>query len=1603
MVEGARVLPGIAHLEMARAAVEAAAGAAGPQGRRLQRLAWLRPVVVGPEGLDLHIELFAAEDGSIDYEIYSGAVRGGDEERVIHSQGRAVVEAIGSIADVDLAGLDEAGGAQVLARLELPSSVEETLDDYVLHPEIMDAALQASVGLPAGDEAAGQPLLPFALEEVLIVSACPARGCAWVRREDEGSGKLDIDVCDEAGRVCVRLRGFSTRSATGELAGTAAEAEAGNCLVTLTPVWEAVAVELDASWPLPTDGVVIVGGTPAQRAALRQHYPDGHQLEIAPEATAETIGEQLRALGPIDHVVWLAPEQRLKSISDDKIIEDQQRGVVQCFRLIKAVLGLGYGGKVLGLTVVTTQSQAIHRDQAIDPTHASVHGLIGSLAKEHPNWRVRLVDLPSGEDCPLDGVLQLPADAQGKGWGYRSGEWYRRVLLPSDLPGPKGASYRQAGVYVVIGGAGGIGAAWSESMIRRYQARIIWIGRRPHDASIQAEQDRLAKLGPAPLYIEADATDRRALERAYARIKQEHAQVHGVVHSALVLRDRSLARMEEADFRAVLSAKVDVSVRLAQLFRDDPLDFVLFFSSAMSFEMPAGQGNYAAGCSFKDAFAHALARAWSCPVKVMNWGYWGNIGIAATAEYRARMARSGLGSIETDEGMAALDVLLGAPQDQLVFVKTVGASRLLKDFVVPDEVLRVYRSEPPSISADLQAHATQPAGSELFEGRTSLQEMEVLAGRLLWIQLMAAGFPFGEPTDIAAIRAALGLRASYDRWLDESLSVLTAHGHLRQDDEWYVAVGGTAPAAEAGWREWEMRKVEWLADPAIAAQVRLVETTLRALADILRGAVRATDVMFPNGSLSLVEGIYKDNPVADYFNDALAGKVVALVEERLKHEPSARLRILEVGAGTGGTSARLLARLKPYGANIETYRYTDLSQAFLKHAREVYGPEHPYLDYGIFDIEKPVAGQGIDAGSYDVVIATNVLHATQSIRRTLRNVKAALRTNGLLLLNEITSKSLLTHLTFGLLDGWWLYTDGILRLPGSPCLSEEGWRRVLEQEGLRSVSYPALEARALGQQIVMAESDGVVRQRTTQARARRTEGERPVPAKLTDPARSILRDLSVDEEGELIKKVQASLLQVVSDLIKVKVEALDVDSELSEYGFDSISFTTLSHQLNQFYGLELTPAIFFEHLTLADLAGYLVRHHRAVFAARFSSAVAGSAIAEVGDVEAAPLQVRPRRMRRERPAAVRRVADATTEPAMREVDGVAVIGMSGRFPMADDVAALWRNLVEERDCIVEIPKARWDWREVYGDPLKEAGKTNVKWGGFVDGIDEFDPLFFGISPREAELMDPQQRLMMMYIWKAIEDAGYSAASLAGRRAAILVATGNSTYGRLVARAGVGLDSYSTTGLTPSFGPNRMSYFLDWHGPSEPIETACSSSLVAVHRAVQALANDSCEMAIAGGVNTLVTPDMHISLGKMGMLSVDGRCKTFSRHANGFVRAEGVGMVVLKKLSAAERDGDHIYGVIRSSAENHGGRAQSPTAPNPKAQAELLKAVYSQAGIDPRTVGYIETHGTGTELGDPIEINGLKSAFRELLEASRGSPAGRGYCGLGTVKSNIGHL
>lgn len=465
----------------------------------------------------------------------------------------------------------------------------------------------------------------------------------------------------------------------------------------------------------------------------------------------------------------------------------------------------------------------------------------------------------------------------------------------------------------------------------------------------------------------------------------------------------------------------------------------------------------------------------------------------------------------------------------------------------------------------------------------------------------------------------------------------------------------------------------------------------------------------------------------------------------------------------------------------------------------------------------------------------------------------------------------------------------------------------------------------------------------------------------------------------------AALTAIAARVLEVAPEVLEPDTELGEYGFDSITMTGFANRTNEELGLNLTPADFFEFATLQRLAG-----HIAGLAPALPAGAAGAAPASPAGSPASstppPAQA----------AALPADRLSLPWPSGAGEEPIAIVGISGAFPMAPDLESFWANLSQGRDCISEIPADRWDWREIHGDPRQEPGKTHIRWAGFMDGVFDFDPLFFGISPREAKLMDPQQRLLMTHVWKALEDAGHAPRSFAGQAVGLFAATSSSGYRELIGED-TGGEGYVATGAVPSVGPNRVSYLLDWHGPSEPVETACSSSLVALHRAIQAIRQGDCTMAVVGGVNTIITPEAHINFAKAGMLSPDGRCHTFSDQANGYVRGEGVGVIVLCRLSDALRDGDSIYALVRATAVNHGGRANSLTAPNTAAQADLLRTAYARAGVAPDSIGYIEAHGTGTALGDPVEINALKSAFRDL------GATGDGHCGIGSVKTNIGHL
>ena len=423
-------------------------------------------------------------------------------------------------------------------------------------------------------------------------------------------------------------------------------------------------------------------------------------------------------------------------------------------------------------------------------------------------------------------------------------------------------------------------------------------------------------------------------------------------------------------------------------------------------------------------------------------------------------------------------------------------------------------------------------------------------------------------------------------------------------------------------------------------------------------------------------------------------------------------------------------------------------------------------------------------------------------------------------------------------------------------------------------------------------------------------------------------------------EVEAWLVARLAAMLGVAAESIDARRPFASFGLGSLQAVSLAGELEQWLGRPLSPTLVYEYPTVEALALFLT-----------------------GAPEPARVEV-------ERPAAI-------DEP-------IAVVGIGCRFPGADGPESFWSLLVDGIDAVGSPPAFR-----------RGPGAAGADRAGFLDRVDLFDAAFFGISPREAVCADPQQRLLLEVAWEALEDAGIAADQWRGREVGVFVGISTNDYGRRVAAAGP-MEAYALTGNAPGMAANRISYAFDFRGPSLAIDSACSSSLVALHLACEALRRGEASLALACGVNLVLDRQVTDTFAASGFLAADGRCKTFDASADGYVRGEGAGVVVLKPLARALADGDLIHAVVRGSAVNQDGRSNGLTAPNREAQESVLRAAYRRAGIAPSEVDYVEAHGTGTLLGDPIEAAALAAVVGENRAADR-------PCLVGSVKSNIGHL
>jgi polyketide synthase PksN len=1851
VVDGQKILPGVAYLEMAKAAGELSGNS---HVGMIRSVTWERPLIVGSQAEEVELSLTPVKN-----EIKFSVKSAGKENPILYCTGKIAYSSDALTPEMlDIAAIQErcseqvmsgedlypllsgsglklgksfqiverifANASESLAILKLPEHLKEESSQFWLHPALMDGSLHTAIGLMKKNELDIPLSIPYSAGEVQIFHSLKDLHygyATWALAnplDNQNHLRVHFHLLDKSGRVLVRIKDFVSRpvrrsAVQPQAAIVEKEFKAG--LQSLVPVWKPVHLETGKENAVVAASirVLLLGGDEAGLDWVLTCYPNSQHLGSEWFSSVALLAGKLGD-GEFDQLLWIAPES-----SSAGIIAEQEEGVLAVFRIIKALLQLGYGNKKLQWTVVTIRTQGVVESDPIQAAHAGIAGLLGSLAKEYPRWDLRLLDLDSLGSVSAQACLSLPWDKQGNALAHRRQQWFEQALEPMAAQPAGTPVYRQNGVYVVVGGGGGIGEVWTRFMMQHYQANVVWIGRRKYDAAMEKKIDSLTSLGRTPVYISADATDLSALQQACETVLKIYPAIHGVVHSAIVLHDQSLAGMDESGFRAGFSAKVDISVNMDRVFGRQELDFMLFFSSIVSFFKSPGQSNYSAGCTFKDSFAHQLQQQRAYPVKVMNWGYWGSVGVAADEFHRKIMERMGIGSIEPQEGMESLQALLSSQVPQMVLIKTLQsetaaaqqhATRKIEPFIaakgielkvgyaanghpplgeltpplrnahiqktitdklgealkldaamirrdVPfadygvdsitgvsfvntinetlkielqaaklfeystvDQLTEYIQSNWPEtlmaqtsqvqdarreldiktpmevaassthrfLASDLPATAYGPSpGSPEGNGRsTSIDPIAIvgMSGRFagsesldeFWLNLkdgkdLVTRVSRWSPADCVMSQFAGGSYCDRGSFIDSvdrfdpsffSISRLEAiymdpQQRLFLEECWkaledagyagstvhekqcgvYVGCGSSnydrlfpeGPPPQAWWGNSQSvapARIAYylnLQGPAIAIDTAC-SSSLVAIHLACQGLwsretemaiaggvyVEATPgfhqvanrggMLSPDGKCysfdSRANGFVPGEGVAvlvlkrlqdalqdgDHIHGVIAGSGInqngksngliapnARAQERLERSVYERFHInpetIQVVEAHG--TGTIVGDSIEYGAISRAFReYTDKRQfcaigsvktnighgataagvsgvikllLSLKH-RQIPPSLHfqtgnPAIDFdsGPFFVntqleewkvednqrrraavssfgfsgtnahmvieEAPaIEPTALESPAYMVVLSAR---SPEQLKQQVRNLLAQVRLTPALSMNDlsftlIAGRMHLTHRLsclarnqgelIGFLEQWLetgaasrIYTAKVqegqvreqvsLKKFGNYCIEQctRTTQAAEYMEHLATIADLYIQGYSLDFEALFAPASRrmplpaypFARERywidmVSSAEPASSPAKTALDNNTSDPVPERDSSTFIGAEEDILLLLQRDLTQIAVELLQGEPGDVSPDKVLLDLGFDSSSLTSFANAINQKYQLDITPVLFFDYYSIAEIATHLSMERKKEIIQFYRSAATSPA----------PPSGPPAKNRAPaesyQPAALKTITSVSASSGKdysaedRFINTpIAIVGMSGVMPQSEDLEEFWENLKNSKDMTTVIPPDRWRWEDFYGDPLKEANKSNSKWGGFMKEIDKFDPLFFSITPREARMMDPQQRIFLEHVWRAIEDSGHKVSDLSGTRTGLFVGVASNEYIDILSSLDTVLDAYTVSGNSHSVLANRVSFLLNLRGPSAPIDTACSSSLVALHRAIESIHTGSSDMAIVGGVQVMMSP------------------------------------------------------------------------------------------------------------------------------------------------------
>ena len=1416
----------------------------------------------------------------------------------------------------------QTGGGQIFAQLR-PCSPESSapIDGDGLSPALLDSALQA-LGALDTERHSGASLLPSGIRQFSVYSIPTGPVFAWLtlNRNDSDEQKLvaDLRLLDAQGEVLLEMLGFEARPAQPN--PTPSKWDIPERSGTAATANNAELLLLRPHWQpsaLPTSPSVhaplVLHSHPEADWAARlvaEHGGDTVMLETISPQTLTDLIGNLEKNRPILFAAWR--DHASLPLDAKALLIAEQRGVHALHKLLKE---LGKHPIARKLIIVTCGLQQIQTENAGDPAFAALPGFARSAARELSQVHVSCIDLDNAATAPESAKRErawLLSEPADAVVAYRSGIRFLQGLARI-LPDTTELPpvLPQGAVCILLGGAGGLGIATSLHLAQCYAARIAWIGRRPLDSTIQRSLDAISQAGGQAIYWQADIVEPEALRQVVSAVRQQWGHITLAWHGAILLRDKSVLAMTPDDLDRVLAPKTRGLRNLIEALTDDPPEFLALCSSANAFTVNPGQANYAAASTFADAMALAQNQKPGWQVRILNWGIWGETGIVAEERYLQRARQAGVEPLTTREGLAIFERSLQLPQTQLIALKLAADALAGMTATVTDTV----------------RFGGLPAVLDLTNGRSQLSAaFAQIPPESLYSQAeaMSETIRYGRER-LFRLYAELGLNRHCPTRLTaladtlgivpERHGLFLAHLDILARCGWVRIDGDDTTNDPIISSTGELPSMPLSAPALQNGAMRLLAAALDGTADVLTGRRAATEILFPEGSNELVEAVYKDDPAADLFNHALAAAVAAVSTGK-------PLRVIEIGAGTGSATGPVLAALDRHAPGSH-YVYTDVSAHFVAVGEKRFG-NRAKTEFRSLDIGRHPNLQEITYNDFDIVIAANVLHALPTLLDVLGHVKALLKPDGIALLLEATSHSDFATFTFGLTDGWWAFADAELRIPHSPLLSVAGWRIAAGSRGLHLESFGQMPG-SDAQSILMLRSDGWL------------PVAAPVAATITQAAKPEIfgqasKPLADAPFLVTVQNLVASVLRLDSDI-------LDPDEPLERYGVDSLVVNDINARLQAELG-RFPNNLVFEAVTLRALAERLQPF--------------------VSQVEDTTLQS---------PA-----TPAQAEKNAANEDSIAIIGIAGRFPEADDIEIFWDNLEQGRCAIGPLPAARrnlWPSEACYD-------------GGYLQDIAGFDALFFNIAPNEAAIMDPQERLFLETAWASLENAGRLPTAWSGK-VGVFVGVMGQDYLRLAAESG-------SLGDTAAWSvANRISHILNLTGPSLAVNTACSSALTALHLACESLRQGECEAALTGAVHLLLHPASRQGLQAMGMLSASGAAKPFSCDADGMVGGEGVCCLVLRRLDDALAAGDRILGTIRATGLAANGRTRNYMAPNAESQAAALRSFIAQRQVGP--ISYVECQAVGSPMGDAIELAGLAAGLPDT-----GQPVL-----IGSTEGAIGHL